>query len=388
MKNGKQAATFASGRINPMTIAIDSMDIAIAEKEALVERLLRSTAGVFDIFTVYIGDRLGFYQVLADRGWLTSLELANATRTHERYVREWLEQQTVSGILEVEDESADSIERRFGLPVGHAEVLLDIDSLEYLAPITRLLVGATRPIDAVLRAYRQGGGVPFSEYGADLREGQAGINRPMFLQELGSKWIPAMPDVCARLQANPPSRVADIGCGGGWSSIGLAQAYPNVRVDGYDLDAASVELARQNVRDAQLSDRVRIQQRDAADFSLAGQYDLVMAFECIHDMGNPVGALATMRHLAGENGTVLVVDERVGDTFTARGNDVEWMMYGWSVLHCLPVGMADGAECHCGGTGTVMRSQTLRRYAREAGFDRVEILPIDNFFFRFYRLQP
>ena len=136
-----------------MTISIESTDIAIAEKEALVERLLRSTAGVFDIFTVYIGDRLGFYQVLADRGWLTSLELANATRTHERYVREWLEQQTVSGILEVENESADSIERRFGLPVGHAEVLLEIDSLDYLAPIARLLVGVTRPIDAVLRAY-------------------------------------------------------------------------------------------------------------------------------------------------------------------------------------------------------------------------------------------
>ncbi|MBE9039489.1 methyltransferase domain-containing protein [Oscillatoriales cyanobacterium LEGE 11467] len=362
--------------------------MAIAEKEALIDRLLRSTAGVFDIFTLYIGDRLGFYKVLADRGWLTSLELADATCTHERYVREWLEQQTVSGILEVEDETAQISDRRFGLPAGHAEVLLDIDSLEYLAPIARLLVGVTRPIDAVLDAYRSGGGVPFSKYGTDLREGQAGINRPMFLKELGSQWISAMPDVCARLNADPPARVADIGCGGGWSSIGLAQAYPNVRVDGYDLDAPSVALARQNVENARLSDRVSIQQRDAADFSLAGQYDLVMAFECIHDMGNPVGALSTMRHLAGDTGTVLVADERVGETFTAKGNDVEWMMYGWSVLHCLPVGMADGAECHCGGTGTVMRPETLYHYAREAGFSRVEILPIDNFFFRFYRLQP
>ncbi|MDY6936118.1 MAG: methyltransferase domain-containing protein [Cyanobacteriota bacterium] len=370
-----------------MTISIDPKDIAIAQKEAFIERILRSTAGVFDIFTLYIGDRLNFYKVLGERGWLTSRQLASLTRTHERYVREWLEQQTVAGIIEVEDETVSEFDRRFRLPEGHAQVLLDRDSLDYLAPLSRLLVAVTRPIDAVLEAYRQGSGVPFSQYGEDMREGQAGINRPMFLQELGSRWIPAMPDVCARLQADPPARIADIGCGAGWSSIGIARAYPNVQVDGYDLDGPSVELARQNVREAGLSDRVRIQKRDAADFSLAGQYDLVMAFECVHDMGNPVGALQTMRYLAGENGVVLIADERVGETFTATGNDVEWMMYGWSVLHCLPVGMADGAECYCGGTGTVMRSKTLLHYAQEAGFSRVEVLPIENSVFRFYRLE-
>ncbi|OKH20936.1 hypothetical protein NIES1031_22540 [Chroogloeocystis siderophila 5.2 s.c.1] len=103
-------------------------------------------------------------------------------------------------------------------------------------------------------------------------------------------------------------------------------------------------------------------------------------------MGNPVGALQTMRRLVGENGTVLIADERVGDRFTAAGNDVEWMMYGWSVLHCLPVGMADGGESHCGGT--VMRTDILRHYAQAAGFRDVEVLPIDYFFFRFYRLYP
>jgi hypothetical protein len=102
-------------------------------------------------------------------------------------------------------------------------------------------------------------------------------------------------------------------------------------------------------------------------------------------MNNPVGALQTMRRLVKENGAVLIVDERVGDTFTASGNDVEWMMYGWSILHCLPVGMTDE---NAAGTGTVMRSDTLRKYASQAGFQEVEILPIEHFFFRFYRLQP
>jgi len=134
-----------------------------------------------------------------------------------------------------------------------------------------------------------------------------------------------------------------------------------------------------------LTDRVDVRLRDAADPALAGRYDLVTAFECLHDMSDPVAALRTMRRLAGEGGTVLVVDERVGEVFTPEGNDVERFMYGFSVFHCLPVGMADQPSV---GTGTVMRPPTLRRYAQEAGFRDVEILPIDNFFFRFYRLLP
>lgn len=363
------------------------------QKEAFMERLLKSAAGTFDMFTIYIGDRLGFYQALANSFGLTSVELATRTGTQERYVREWLEQQTVTGILEVQNEDESPLVRRYGLPDGHSEVLIDRDSLDYLTPLAYMLVGATRPLELLLDAYRSGGGVPYSEYGKTFRDGQAGINRSMFLKQLGSEWMPSLPDVHARLQADPPARIADIGCGAGWSSIAFAQAYPKVQVDGYDLDAPSVELARANVQQAGLSDaygglrqRVKIYQRDASDPSLRGQYDLVTAFECIHDIGNPVAALQTMRHLAGENGAVLIADERVGDRFTAQGNDVEWMMYGWSVLHCLPVCMADGGDCYCGGTGTVMRTDTLWNYAKAAGFQDIEILEIDNFFFRFYRL--
>jgi SAM-dependent methyltransferase len=179
--------------------------------------------------------------------------------------------------------------------------------------------------------------------------------------------------------------VADIGSGAGWSSIGIARSYPNVRVDGFDLDAPSVALARANADEAGLNSRVRFHIRDAGDPALSGRYDLVTAFECIHDMADPVGALRAMRRLAGAHGAVIVADERVGDTFTPAGNDVEWMMYGWSLLHCLPVGMADQPSA---ATGTVMRADTLRRYALEAGFRDVAVLPIDNFFFRIYRLIP
>ncbi len=366
-----------------ITLTMPSSEAIIQQRDQFVERLLKSAAGVFDIFSIYLGDQLGFYRALADQGALTSAELASRAQTNERYTREWLEQQTVAGILQVQDESLAAHERRFSLPLGHVEPLLDQDSGNYLAPLAQLIVGATRPMDELLNAYRNGGGVPYSAYGANLREGQAGINRPAFLADLPQIWIPAMPDVHERLQASD-ARIADFGCGFGWSSVGMARAYPHARVDGFDLDAPSIERAREIAREYDMSERAVFHVQDAADAEMMGQYDLVTAFECVHDMANPVGALQTMKRLAGERGAVLIVDERVGDTFTATGNDVEGMMYGWSILHCLPVGMADQRSVE---TGTVMRADTLKKYARAAGFRDVEILPVENFFFRLYRLR-
>lgn len=359
-------------------------EVVDQERDAFIDQFLNYASGTFNMFSIYIGDRLGFYRALAEGGASTSADLAARTNTHERYAREWLEQQTVAGILIVEDANQSASERRYIIPAGHIEPLIDCDSLNYVVPISQLIAGAVRPMPAILNAYRNGGGVDYNAYGADLREGQAAINYPAFAHQLPGEWLPAIPDVHNRLQAEPPALVADIGCGYGWSSIGIAKGYPNVRVDGFDLDEPSIDHARINASINGVADRVQFHVRDASDPSLAGKYELVTAFECVHDMTNPVGALQTMRQLAGDNGTVLVVDERVGERFSAKGNDVEWMMYGWSILHCLPVSMADEPAS---GTGTVMRPGTLEKYALEAGFQKVEILPIEHFFFRFYQLH-
>ena len=263
-----------------------------AQRDAFIERMLRATSGLFDIFTIYIGDRLGYYQALTEQPWLTSTQLAAATQTHERYAREWLEQQTVAGILTVADETQDALARRYCLPAGHQEVLTARESLNYLAPLAQIAVGAVYPIHALLDAYRTGGGVAFGDYGVDLREGQAGMNRNLFLYELGQKHLPQILDVHTRLQAKPPARIADIGCGVGWSSIGMAQAYPTVRVDGFDLDAPSINEAWANAHTYGLTDRLTFYARNASDIEvLNGRYDLVTAFECVHDLGNPVGVL-------------------------------------------------------------------------------------------------
>lgn len=355
----------------------------VERRDALVERLFGATLGAMDLFAVYLGDRLGFYRALADAGPATPGDLATRTGTHPRYVREWLEQQAVGGILDVEDAGAEAEARRFRLPPGHAEALADPDSLSAMAPLARLLAGVVFPMADLVAAFRTGGGVPFGAYGEDLREGQAGQNRPQFRHLLGSEWLPAMPDIDARLRADPPARVADIGMGAGWSSLAIARAYPAVTVDGFDLDAPSVELARANAAAAGLGDRVTFHVRDAGDPDLAGRYDLACAFECIHDLSDPVAVLGAMRRLVGAGGTVLIMDEKVADAFVAPGDDIERFMYGFSVLHCLPVGMADQPSV---GTGTVMRTATLQGYAAAAGFTGVEILPIAHDWFRFYRL--
>lgn len=366
-----------------MTATMIEQGTTLASPDELATRIFESTIGAMDLFCVYLGDRLGYYRALADGSWVTPAELAQRTGTNERYTREWLEQQAVTGILLVEDAAAEPEARRYQLPEGYDQILADPDSLSAMAPVAQILVGCVRPLDAIVDAYKTGAGVPYEDYGVDLHEGQAGTTRPQFIHLLATEWLPAMPDIHERLQSSSAARVADIGMGLGWSSIAIAKAYPNVQVDGFDLDEASVSAARKIADETGVADRVAFHVRDAGDPELSGRYDFALAVECIHDMANPVATLSAMRRLVGEGGTVLIVDEKVQDQFVAPGDDVERYMYGFSVLHCLPVGMVEQPSA---GTGTVMRAATFASYAEQAGFKTVDILPVEHDFFRFYRL--
>ncbi len=349
--------------------------------DALAERVFGAVLGALDTWAIYVGDKFGIYDLLA-KGPSKLAPLAAASGMHERYLTEWLEHQVTGGLLTADDPSKDAASRLYSLPPGHAEVLTDRDSLSYLTPFVRLVVAGGTQLPALLDAYRTGGGVPWAQYGPDMRTGQAEMNRPWFVNELGSSWFPSVPRIHDRLV--PGARVADVGCGEGWSSLAMALAYPEISVDGYDVDEPSMVAARQHAAAAGVDDRVTFHTVDPASTEVQSGYDLVTAFECIHDMSDPVGVLAKMRRMVADDGIVVVMDEAVGDAFGERTDDVERLMYGFSMFVCLPDGLSHQPSV---GTGTVMRPSTLEKYAKQGGFIGIGVLPIENDLWRFYELK-
>lgn len=363
-------------------IDMTTIDTAQDATTRLTEKVFAAGLGATDLTVLYLGTKLGLFRALAEAGSANSAELATATGTTERYCREWLEAAAATGYLSVDDAAAAATERRFRLNPGAGPVLADADDPAYLGFVPGVFVSAIELLPAVLDAFRTGGGVPWSRYGPDMSLGQEAQNKNLFLGSMASEWIPRIPDVHERL-SQPGARVADVACGTGWSSIAIAEGYPNAEVIGFDLDEYAIDKARGYVADRGLTDRVRFEVRDAGDPKLAGQFDLVMIIEALHDMGDPVAALRAARSLTGDRGAVVVVDEKTEETFTPDASDLERLFYGFSLLVCLPTGLADGPA----GTGTLMRPDTLRAYANDAGFESVEILPIDTEMFRFYRLR-
>ena len=353
------------------------------QRDELVERLFAASLGSGELLTVYLGDTLGFYRTLDRAGPMSSAELAKEAGTFERLTREWLEQQAAAGILDVDDASADADARRYLLPPGHAEPLLDLDSPYSMAPVCKSFVAVSSVTPQLVAAFRSGAEVPWSSYGRDMIEAQGDFNRPWLVASLGTEYIPSIPDIHDRLQ-EPGARVADVACGVGWASISLARAYPNITVDGFDLDELSIEIASKNAEEAGVADRVRFEAKDAADPSLESRYDLALVVEAIHDMSHPVAVLGAIRSMLIPGGTLIVADERTEDAFTAPATETERFFYAYSVLCCLPSALEDDTSA---ATGTVMRRSTFERYAKDAGFDRVSVLPIEHDFLRFYRLD-
>jgi predicted O-methyltransferase YrrM len=348
--------------------------------DALRERLFGNAVGALELYTIYLGERLGLYRALAEGGAATSSQLAARTGTTERYVREWLEHHAASDLLVVDDPRAEPLARRYWLPPEHIAVLADRDDVRYEANTGVDIVRAGRWLPQLVEAFRVGNAPPPLPWEP---EGRAEANRARFINLLGTEWLPAIVDVHVRLRADPPARVADVACGTGWSSIAMAQAYPNITVDGVDLDHDAITAARQNAERAGVADRVRFSVTDAADLGGQGGYDLVTIFEALHDMSRPVDALSAARQMLSEDGTLLVVDGLVADEFTVPASPRERTEYGWSVVSCLPGAMADPQTA---ATGAVMRPSVLRQYALQAGFGEVEVLPIHTDYWRFYRL--
>jgi 2-polyprenyl-3-methyl-5-hydroxy-6-metoxy-1,4-benzoquinol methylase len=360
---------------------IDPSAVDAAKIEEFSGNLFMAALATLELANVELGVRLGLYEALAGAGPVTAAELASSAAIAERYAREWLEQQAVAGVVEVDDPSRSPDERCFSLPDAHAHVLIDDDSEACMKPCAGVVPLLGHAIALMEDAFRTGSGVAFGDFA--LHDVQAAFTRPVFANHLTQRWLPALPDVQERLTSGEAVRVAEVGCGEGLAAITIANAYPNAAVDGYDLDEASITEARKKAMDAGVGDRVRFEVRDAGDPGIAGDYDLVLAVEMLHDVPDPVGTLRTMKKLAGGRGAVLVADERAEDAFTAPASEMERFFYAFSTLHCLSVSLQDGGA----GTGTVMRADTLRGYAAQAGFADVEVLDVEHPQFRLYRLR-
>jgi ubiquinone/menaquinone biosynthesis C-methylase UbiE len=324
----------------------------------LLGRLVGDLGATAAAGNVVVGHRLGLYRALAE-GPATAEELARRTGTDARYVAEWLRGQAAGGYV-----SCDPAAIRFSLTEEQAFALADPDGALYLPGAFLLALGALRAESQVTDAFRSGAGMGWHEHHEDVFSGCEMFFRPGYVANLTSSWIPALDGVAEKLAAG--GRVADVGCGHGASTVLLAQAYPKAAILGSDYHQASVDTARKHAADAGLADRARFEVASAQTFSGTG-YDLVATFDCLHDMGDPVGAARHIRQAVDADGTWLIVEPLAGDTLAENLNPVSRVYYSFSTFICVPA-----ARSQPGGftLGAQAGEAAIREVTSQAGFSR------------------
>ena len=333
---------------------IDEAKLNEAKLNAFVEKVLGDWGAMASGPLVLIGDKLGLYEAMAEAGPVTSEELARRTGTHERYVREWLLNQAAGGYVEYDPTSG-----RYTLPPEHAAALPNLFGgfQTYLA--------AAKAEPRLAAAFRTGEGIPWGEHDSGVFIGIERFFRPGYEQHLVSSWIPALDGVAEKLERG--ATVADVGCGHGASTIILAEAYPRSRFVGFDSHAASIEAARRAAAEAGVADRASFEAVSATDYPvpLSG-YDLIAFFDCLHDLGDPVGAAKHAREALAAEGTAMIVEpmagERVEDNFNPLGRAIS----GGSTFLCLPHSRATGGPA----LGALASEARLRDVVTDGGFGR------------------
>jgi 2-polyprenyl-3-methyl-5-hydroxy-6-metoxy-1,4-benzoquinol methylase len=327
--------------------------------EGFVHKALGDLGSALTASLVVIGDKLDLYRTMAGAGPLTSAELAERTGTNERSVREWLAAQAAAGYVEY-----DAASGRYSLPEEHAIALTDEESPACVLGGFQGMTAAMRAAPRVTDAFRTGKGVGWHEHDPELFVGVERFFRPGYNANLVASWVPALDGVEAKLKAG--GRVADIGCGHGASTIILAKAYPRSTFVGYDYHGPSVEAARQRAKAAGVSDRVRFEV--ATGKTYPGTYDLVACFDCLHDMGDPVGAAVHVRESLAPNGTWMLVEPRAGDHVHDNLNPLGRLFYSVSTLVCTQASLAQEVGTALGAQAGEAR---LRDVLTQAGFTRV-----------------
>jgi SAM-dependent methyltransferase len=311
---------------------------------------------------VVMGDRLGLYRALAGAGPLTPAELAQRTGTAERYIREWLCAQAAGSYLQYDPDSG-----RYTLPAEHAVALTDESSPAYLPGFFQIALGSVLDSPRITDAARTGEGFGWHAHVSDVFEGCERFFRPGYNANLISAWLPALDGVVAKLERG--ATVADVGCGHGASTILMAQAFPASTFVGSDYHEGSIATARERAAEAGVSDRVRFEVAPASAYSGTG-YDLVTMFDCLHDMGDPVGAARHVGQSLAADGTWMIVEPAAGDREEDNFNPIGRAYYSFSTLLCTPsslaqdVGLALGAQAGESRIRDVVSAGGLSRFRR------------------------
>ena len=346
------------------TQIIEEAPLDGAKLEQFVFRAVDEVGATLNAALVVIGDRLGLYRALAGAGALTPGELASRTGTGERYVREWLNAQAAGGYVAYHPE-----QERYSLPPEQTVALTDEDSPAYLPGFFQIALGSVLDSPRITEAIRSGSGVGWHEHNLHVHDGCERFFRPGYNANLISSWLPALDGVVERLEQG--ARVADVGCGHGASTILMAGAFPNSTFAGSDYHAGSIETARRRAADAAVDERVRFEATPAAAYT-GEDYDLVTMFDCLHDMGDPVGAARHVLRSLAPDGTWMIVEPAAGDRVEDNLNPVGRAYYGFSTLLCTPaslaqpVGLALGAQAGPARIASVVAEGGFTRFRQVA----------------------
>jgi len=348
-----------------------------AKQEAFVGKVLGDTSAAMTTVLASIGDRLGLFKDLASHGSSTSGELSARTGTNERYVREWLGGMATAGYLDYERDSG-----RFTLPLEHAAALAEEGGPFFFGGIYQMSRAMNTVVEKVIHSFQHGGGVPQSAYPEDFWDGLERFTAGWFENLLLQQWIPAMPDVQAKLERG--TSFADVGCGRGRALIKLAQAFPRSRYVGFDLFSPTIELATNHAKTAGVADRVRFETRDVCG-GLPEQFDVIATFDVVHDAIDPLGLLRSIRAGLKDDGVYICLDINSSHELEQNKGPLGAMFHGFSVLYCMTTSLAhDGA-----GLGTLgFHERRVNEMCQQAGFRAVRRVPLENPFNNLYEIRP
>jgi hypothetical protein len=337
------------------------------DKEKLkqaADRVFRDMAGAMTVGMAYVGTRTGLFRAMQGKGPLSAPEVISLSGMQPRYVEEWLKGMASAGYLKF-----DSSKNTFELDEEHAYFLASEGTDHFVGGMFEMVPPLMRVAPQVAQAFAKGGGVPFAEFGPDCVGALDLINRGQYEQRLGDYWLKSLPEATARLQAG--GRALDVGCGSGRVCATLAKAFPSAEVVGVDPDEASIKRAR-------AGSNAKFIVGTAAD--VQGQFDLITLCDCLHDLAAPVPTLQDVRKLLKPDGTLFIIEPKAADALQDNLNPVATMFYGFSIFHCMTQSLARGGP----GLGTCMGPAQTEKLLRDAGFSRVEVLPIKSQVSLFY----